>query len=84
MTIPISITATTPLEVAALQAVFLSAEGDWFGRFPSYVVHYYYEHLGLLNDDGGAQVDLSKLSDLMVKWSKELDAMVEFSKKVEY
>ena len=84
MTIPISITATTPLEVAALKAVLLSAEGNWYGTFIDDTMHFLYEDLGLINDDEGAMLDIDKLSDLMVRWTKELDTMSRFSKKVEY
>ena len=83
MTIPISITATTPLELAALRAVLLSAEGNWYGTFVDDTMRFLYDELGLINDDDGAMLDISELSDLMVKWTKELDTMLAFSKKVE-
>ena len=84
MTIPISITATTPLEVAALRAVLLSADGNWYGTFIDDTMHFLYDDLGLINDDDGAMLDIDKLSDLMVKWTKELEATLAFSKKVKY
>ena len=84
MTIPISITANTELEMAALKATLLSAHGNWYGTFVDDTMHFLYEYLGLENDDEGAMLDIDKLSDLMIRWSKELDAMVEHSKKVEY
>ena len=69
---PKTIVATTPLELAALRALFLSATGDWCGGFIANVMHYLYEELGLENDDDGAQLDTTKLSDLMVKWDRSL------------
>ena len=72
MNLPKTITANTPLEKAALKAVFDAADGDWYGMFIDNVLHYLYDELGLTNDDEGAQLDLDKLSDLMVRWSRSL------------
>jgi hypothetical protein len=83
VTIPVSITATTPLELAALQAVLLSAEGNWFGTFVDDTMHFLYEGLGLENDDDGAMLDITELSNLMIRWQNELTVMVAHSKKVE-
>ena len=40
---PITIIAASPLEIAALRAVFHSADGNWFGTFVPDTMHFLYE-----------------------------------------
>ena len=72
MTAPKVITATTPLEKAALKATFDAALGDWYCMFFDNVLHYLYDELGLTNDDDGAQLNIDELSDLMDRWTRSL------------
>ena len=67
------ITAKTPLEKAALRAVFLSASGNWFGTFVDDATHFLYEDLGLVNDDEGAQLDMDRLSEILIKWAQSVN-----------
>ena len=73
MTTPKVITATTPLELAALRAMFRSVEHNWYGTFVNDTMRFYYQELGLKNDDEGAQLDTTELSELMIKWSRSVN-----------
>ena len=69
---PKTITAATPLELAALRAVFETADSNWYGSFMDNVQTHLYEELGLLNDDADEQLDMDALSDLMVRWHRSV------------